>query len=65
MIKRSNPDIAHLSENVFEAYAFTQTIRTGNNIYLSGIAPLRAATTILNWSGRATSGRRLVSVSMF
>ncbi len=43
MIKRSNPDIAYLSEDVFEAYAFTQTIRAGNHIYLSGIAPLRGS----------------------
>jgi 2-iminobutanoate/2-iminopropanoate deaminase len=41
MIKRSNPDIGYMSDDVFEAYAFTQTIRAGNHIYLSGIAPLR------------------------
>ena len=41
MLKRSNPDIGYMAEDVFKAYAFTQTIRTGNHIYLSGIAPLR------------------------
>ena len=43
MIKRSNPDVGYFTNDVFEAFAFTQTIRTGNNIYLSGIAPLRGS----------------------
>ena len=43
MITRSNPDVGYMSNDVFEAFAFTQTIRTGNNIYLSGIAPLRGS----------------------
>jgi 2-iminobutanoate/2-iminopropanoate deaminase len=41
MIERSNPEVGYISQDVFEAYAFTQTIRTRNNVYLSGIAPLR------------------------
>ena len=40
MITRSNPDIGYMKDDVFEANAFTQTIRAGNTIYLSGIAPL-------------------------
>ncbi|MCZ6774448.1 MAG: RidA family protein [Proteobacteria bacterium] len=43
MVTRSNPDVGYLSNDVFEAYAFTQTIKAGNNIYLSGIAPLRGS----------------------
>lgn len=43
MIKRSNPDVGYMTDDVFEAYAFTQTIRAGNHIYLSGIAPLRGS----------------------
>ena len=41
MITRSNPDVGYISKDVYEAYAFSQTIRAGNQIYLSGIAPLR------------------------
>lgn len=41
MLKRSNPDIGYMAQDVFDAYAFTQTIRKGNHVYLSGIAPLR------------------------
>ena len=40
MLKRSNPDIGYMAQDVFDAYAFTQTIRKGNHVYLSGIAPL-------------------------
>jgi 2-iminobutanoate/2-iminopropanoate deaminase len=40
-ITRSNPDVGYLDRDVFEGYAFTQTIRVGNLLYLSGIAPLR------------------------
>ncbi|MEM7542819.1 MAG: RidA family protein [Pseudomonadota bacterium] len=43
MITRSNPDVGYMAEDVFEAYAFSQTIRAGNQIFLSGIAPLRGS----------------------
>ena len=43
MVTRSNPDVGYFANDVFEAFAFTQTIRTRNNIYLSGIAPLRGS----------------------
>ena len=43
MITRSNPDDGYMSNDLFEAFDFTQTIRTGNNIYLSGVAPLRGS----------------------
>ncbi len=41
MITRSNPAVGYMDEEVFRTNAFTQTIRAGNTIYLSGIAPLR------------------------
>jgi 2-iminobutanoate/2-iminopropanoate deaminase len=41
MILRSNPAVGYLDEEVFTANAFTQTIRAGNTLYLSGIAPLK------------------------
>ena len=43
MIQRSNPDVGYMADDVFEAYAFTQTIRTKTHLYLSGIAPLRGS----------------------
>ena len=41
MIERSNPDVGYLAEEVFETFAFTQTIKAGNTLYLSGVTPLR------------------------
>jgi len=41
MITRSNPAVGYMAEDVFETNAFTQTIRAGNTLYLSGIAPLK------------------------
>jgi enamine deaminase RidA (YjgF/YER057c/UK114 family) len=41
MIERSNPEVGYMAEEVFKTYAFTQTIKAGNTLYLSGIAPLR------------------------
>ena len=41
MIERSNPAVGYMAEEVFKTYAFTQTIKAGNTLYLSGIAPLR------------------------
>ena len=39
MIKRSNPDIGYLAEDLFTNLAFTQSIRAGNTLYVSGVAP--------------------------
>ena len=41
MITRSNPDVGYMGGDVFKTNAFTQTIKAGNTLYLSGIAPLR------------------------
>jgi len=41
MIERSNPEVGYLADEVFKTFAFTQTIRAGNTLYLSGVAPLR------------------------
>lgn len=41
MITRKNPDIGYMGESVFEAFAFHQTVRAGDTVYLSGIAPFQ------------------------
>src|SRR5207244_8319433 len=40
-IERSNPDVGYLKDEVFEAFNFSQTVRAGDAIHLSGITPLR------------------------
>ncbi len=41
MIERSNPEVGYLAEEVFKTFAFTQTIKAGNLVFLSGVTPLR------------------------
>ena len=41
MIERSNPDVGYIAEDVFKTFSFTQTIKAGNTLYLSGVAPLK------------------------
>ena len=40
MITRSNPDVGYIAEEVFQTFAFTQNIKVGNTLYLSGVTPL-------------------------
>ena len=57
MITRSNPNIGYMENDVFEANAFTQTIKAGNIIYLSGIAPLRGGLKNLEVVGTDLKGQ--------
>jgi 2-iminobutanoate/2-iminopropanoate deaminase len=41
MITRSNPNVGYLADEVFKTFGFTQTIKAGNTLYLSGVTPLR------------------------
>ncbi len=41
MITRSNPDVGYIADEVFQTFAFTQNIRAGNTLYLSGVTPLK------------------------
>ena len=43
MIKRSNPEVGYLTEDVYTTFAFTQMIKAGNTLYLSGVAPLTSS----------------------
>ncbi len=39
-IVRSNPAVGYLDDDVFETLGFTQVVRAGQTVYLSGVAPL-------------------------
>lgn len=43
MIVRSSPDVDYLGADVFEALAFAQTVRAGDTVYLSGVAPVKGS----------------------
>jgi 2-iminobutanoate/2-iminopropanoate deaminase len=51
MIVRSNPDIGYFAQEVFDRFAFTQTIKAGNLVFLSGVTPLRGDLTNLELVG--------------
>ena len=40
MITRSNPEVGYIADEVFQTFAFTQNIKAGNTLYLSGVTPL-------------------------
>jgi enamine deaminase RidA (YjgF/YER057c/UK114 family) len=39
VIKRSNPEVGYLTEDVYKQFSFTQMIRAGSTLYLSGVGP--------------------------
>jgi len=39
MIKRSNPELGYVTEEIYETFSFSQMIRAGNTLYVSGCAP--------------------------
>ncbi len=41
MITRRNPDVGYMPDETFRTYGFTQSIRAGNTLYLSGVAPFK------------------------
>lgn len=51
MIKRSNPEVGYLSDDVYQSFSFSQVIRAGNMLYVSGVAPLTTATGSLELVG--------------
>lgn len=38
-ITRSNPQVGYLEDVVFQALGFTQIVRAGDTVYISGVAP--------------------------
>src|SRR5262249_36646806 len=40
VIKRSNPEVGYLPDDVYKTFSFSQVIKAGTTLYLSGVAPL-------------------------
>lgn len=59
MITRNTPEIGYLGQDVFEAFAFHQSVRAGDTLYLSGIAPLRGNLESLELVGEGDIGAQL------
>jgi 2-iminobutanoate/2-iminopropanoate deaminase len=39
VITRNNPSVGYMDDSTFEALGFSQVVRAGDTVYLSGIAP--------------------------
>ena len=49
---RSNPDVGYIAEEVFQTFEFTQNIKVGNTLYLSGVILLQGISKTLKLSAR-------------
>jgi 2-iminobutanoate/2-iminopropanoate deaminase len=52
MITRTNPVVGYLAPEVFESFAFSQSVRAGNTVYYAGVAPLRGSLEAMELIGR-------------
>lgn len=52
MIERSNPDVGYVAPEAFEALGFTQVIRAGETLYVSGTTPLTGDLHEINLVGQ-------------
>ncbi|WP_334180706.1 RidA family protein [Pseudomonas nitroreducens] len=59
MIKRYTPVVGYLDQDVFDAFAFHQSVRAGDTLYLSGIAPLQGSLETLELVGEGDIGAQL------
>ena len=62
MIKRSNPEIGYLTEDVYKTFAFAQMIRAGSTLYLSGVAPFTSSAGNLELVGEGDARAQLERV---
>ena len=62
MIKRSNPELGYLTKDVYQTFAFTQMIRAGSTLYLSGVAPFTSSTGNLELVGEGDPRAQLERV---
>lgn len=51
MIIRTNPPVDYLGADVFDGLAFRQSVRAGDTIYYSGVAPLKGTLADLQLVG--------------
>jgi len=51
VIKRSNPEVGYLAEEVYKNFSFTQMIKAGNTLYVSGVGPFTSSAGALELVG--------------
>ncbi|RJF94761.1 hypothetical protein D3874_02800 [Oleomonas cavernae] len=52
MITTSNPESGYFAADVFDAFSFSQSLRAGNTVYYSGVAPLRGTLAAMELVGK-------------
>ncbi|MEO7735818.1 MAG: Rid family hydrolase [Kofleriaceae bacterium] len=62
MIKRSNPELGYLTEDLYQTLSFTQMIRAGNTLYLSGCAPFTSSSGSVQLVGEGNPRAQLERV---
>ena len=62
MITRHSPDVGYLADEVFTAFAFQQSVRAGDTIYYSGVAPLKGTLAELELVGKDDMAAQLTFI---
>lgn len=62
MITRTNPATGYLSADVFDAFAFRQSVKAGDTVYYAGVAPLKGSLENLELVGTGDMAAQLVYV---
>jgi 2-iminobutanoate/2-iminopropanoate deaminase len=62
MIKRSNPELGYLTEDLYQTFSFTQMIRAGNTLYLSGCGPFTSSSGSVELVGEGNPRAQLERV---
>lgn len=52
MFTTKNPESGYFGADVFEGFSFSQSLRAGNTVYYSGVAPLRGSATEMELVGQ-------------
>lgn len=59
MITRTNPPVDYLGADVFDAFAFRQSVRAGDTVYYAGVAPLKGTLDTLELVGAGDMAAQL------
>jgi 2-iminobutanoate/2-iminopropanoate deaminase len=51
VIKRSNPEVGYLAEDVYEQFSFSQMVKAGSTLYVSGVGPFTTSAGSLQLVG--------------
>lgn len=62
MIVRTNPAVDYLADEVFDAFAFRQSVKAGDTYYYAGVAPLSGSLSALELIGKDDMAAQLAYI---